>query len=256
MQPRVRGRTGQGGAGGPCSWLLWVPIAFLAPTLAQQILQDSDGELNCDHPQFVHHLKQATFFYEVRQNLRRKLPYDFEDPVHAYPEAFDISLLLREEEMVNLILQSCPEALALEKLLQAERHLSLMARTTQPSELYENATQACEHSRSFQELQMGFGFQNKYEEMLRMGSEHLMNTWLRLGLRADTFCARLKDFNTVRLDIGEVGFHPECRIPRIQAESRSGELLQGCYVEGMWKDLPEAKRCLGWAVIEGGFNGL
>jgi hypothetical protein len=24
---------------------------------------------------------------EVRQNLRRKLPYDFEDPVHAYPEA-------------------------------------------------------------------------------------------------------------------------------------------------------------------------
>ena len=52
-RPRVRGRTGQGGAGGPCSWLLWVPIAFLAPTLAQQILQDSDGELNCDHPQFV-----------------------------------------------------------------------------------------------------------------------------------------------------------------------------------------------------------
>ena len=23
---------------------------------------------------------------KVRQNLRRKLPYDFEDPVHAYPE--------------------------------------------------------------------------------------------------------------------------------------------------------------------------
>lgn len=24
---------------------------------------------------------------KVRQNLRRNLPYDFEDPVHAYPEA-------------------------------------------------------------------------------------------------------------------------------------------------------------------------
>ena len=25
-----------------------------------------------------------------------------------------------------------------------------------------------------------------------------------------------------------------------------------CWFQGMWKDLPEAKRCLGWAVIEGG----
>eukprot|EP00435_Cladocopium_sp_Y103_P006266 s4766_g2.t1 len=140
----------------------------------------------------------------VRRNLQRKLPYDFEDPVHAYPEAFDISLLFREEEMVNVILQACPGALALETL-----------------------------------------------EMLRMGSEHLMNTWLRLGLRADTFCARVKDINAVRLDIGEVGFHPKCRIPGIQAaESRPRELLQGCFVEGMWKDLPEAwKSCLGLAAV-------
>ncbi|CAJ1435283.1 unnamed protein product [Effrenium voratum] len=197
-----------------------------------------DG-LNCDHELFQNHYELAHLFYVVRSDAEHLRPYDFEDPVRSYPEEPPVAEHIRAQ--AELLRIFCVEAVALEWLLDAERHLSLMARSTSPAELYGNASQACEELRSFQRLAEQFTWAEKYQELLGMGLQHLMASWHRLGFRPEKLCASLENEAEVRLVLGDVEVHRKCKM-RAEQGYRAGDLSSGCKVEGLWRLLPKAMR--------------